>query len=123
MGMDRTVAEEGVLLMATNPGLGEGAVCVETVVPPPYVAYHRAGGFPGEALRADDSAPVESTPTAEGDAMRPRVVESGSSTPGAPERSATSGRDSTSMDGTECSTLSGRASKSPPCDVRTRWSC
>lgn len=76
MSVDRTVAEEGVSLLATNPGVGGVAVCVETVVPPPYAAYRRAGGFPGEAVRLYGSALVELTPTAEGDAMRPCAVES-----------------------------------------------
>ncbi|MFC8448694.1 SRPBCC domain-containing protein [Kitasatospora sp. NPDC057223] len=75
-----TVAREGELMVAKNPGHGDFPVRVEEVRPPTYLAYRWTSAFPGEELREDNSTLVEFTLTAEGDRTRLRVVESGFAT-------------------------------------------
>ncbi|MEV8441174.1 SRPBCC domain-containing protein [Actinosynnema sp. NPDC051121] len=85
-GADGVVAAEGESVLAKSPNLGDIWVRVEKVEPQTYVAYRWASAFPGEELRDDNSTLVEFTLTTEGGKTRLRVVESGFSGLGAPQR-------------------------------------
>ena len=75
--LEGTTAIEGDSMLARNSEYGDFPVRVVKVEPQSYVAYRWASGFPGQALRDDNSTLVEFTLSSEGDMTRLRVVESG----------------------------------------------